>query len=403
MRILDVNDLYAATGGGIRNYHDRKLDWVGKHPQHTAALVVPSTRYHRERYGNVVRYEVPSLALGRSGFRLILSSGGLQRVIDDFQPQLIEVGSVYVLPPLLRRALKGRAIPTVGFYHTDYPDAWVQPLARRLPEVVAGGLPEQARRHCGTAYAAMTAVFAASDAMLTKLFQYGVRRLFKTPLGVDTTQFRPEARRADFRAGLGILSDQVLISFVGRLTPEMGIEQLVAAWPHVADRERYVLLVAGHGPMADRIEVLAMSEPAVRRLPFVRSQAELATLLASSDAVVLPGVFETSSVTALEALACGTPVIAPASSAASELVNLSGDAPFPSGEARALAAAMAAVTPRDRIRTAALRARVERDYTWDATFQRQFGYYEQVAGAFGRGDVSALVPREARWHSDLVG
>lgn len=399
MRILDINNFYSPTGGGVRTYHDRKLDWVKQHPEHTAALVVPSTRFHREKYGNTVRYEVPAIPLGRSGYRLIVTAGGLEKVIDDFKPELIEVGSVYVLPPLLKRALKGRSIPTVGFYHADYPDTYVQPLARRLPDLVAGGLPEQARRHCGAAYSAMTATFGASDHVLSKLFQYGVRRLFKTPLGVDTSVFRPDARRADFRTGLGILSDQVLISFVGRLAPEKGVELLVAAWPHVSDRERFVLLVAGHGPMADRIEVLAMSEPSVRRLPFLRSPGEVATLMASSDAVVLPGAFETFSLTALEALACGTSVIAPDSGGAGELVKLAGGSPFAAGDARALGAAMAAVTPRDSARSAVIRTRIERNYTWDAAFTRQFGYYQQVARAFYAGDLNSLLPGQTRWHS----
>ena len=40
---------------------------------------------------------------------------------------MIEVGSPFLVPHLVRRALRGRAVPTVGFYHSDLVRAYAEP------------------------------------------------------------------------------------------------------------------------------------------------------------------------------------------------------------------------------------------------------------------------------------
>jgi alpha-1,6-mannosyltransferase len=77
-----------------------------------------------------------------------------------------------------------------------------------------------------------------------------------------------------------------------------------------------VLVVAGDGPLRGRLERAARRKALpVQFAGFVTDPKHLATLLASADVVVAPGPVETFGLAALEALACGTPVVVSGDSA----------------------------------------------------------------------------------------
>jgi hypothetical protein len=94
---------------------------------------------------------------------------------------------------------------------------------------------------------------------------------------------------------------------------------------------------------------------------FLPGRADLAALLASADVAIAPGPAETFGLAALEALACGTPVVVSAESALPEVVGTAGA----SGPGEDLAVGVRAVLARpEAARRAAARARAEQ-YDWD--------------------------------------
>ena len=182
MRVCDVNSSYSFTGGGIRIYHNRKLEYFSRHPQHSAALVVPGERTETRRRGSSTVHTIASPPFVTRGYRMILDSGALNSALLDIAPDIVEVGSPYLLPGMVRRLLRG-SVPTVGFYHTDFPHCYVRPYARRIfPATVARRLVKLAEVHVKRSYCGMTAVFAASRCMLEKLRKMGVRNVIYTPL-----------------------------------------------------------------------------------------------------------------------------------------------------------------------------------------------------------------------------
>ncbi|MYR56758.1 glycosyltransferase, partial [Streptomyces sp. SID625] len=89
--------------------------------------------------------------------------------------------------------------------------------------------------------------------------------------------------------------------------------------------ERAVLVIAGDGPLRGRLEHRARARglPVVL-LGHVGDRELLSALQASADVCLAPGPAETFGLAALEALACGTPVVASASSALSEVIGAAG-------------------------------------------------------------------------------
>ncbi|MCB9702954.1 MAG: glycosyltransferase [Myxococcales bacterium] len=388
MRICDVNNFYAPTGGGVRVYHERRIDYFAAQDEHAYALVVPGERAKIERRGATTIYEVPARPVGGAGYRVITSARALARVFADFEPDLVEIGSPYLMPLLVPRALRGRPAATVGFVHADYPDTYVRPALRGW---LGGQATALARRHMAWIYGRMSATFGASEHVLGKLAALGLRRLFHTPLGVEVERFRPDRRDPALRRRLGIAEGERLLLFLGRLSGEKGIDLLIDAWPALAGRPGLRLVIAGHGPREAAVAELVARDPSIVRLDHVGGRDEVAALMASADLFLALGAFETFSLTTLEALACGTPVIAPASGGAAELIDRLGvGATFPAEEPGALAEAILAAIPPPRALLGRLRATIEAEYAWDAAIRRITRGYEDVLNAERAGERARL-------------
>jgi alpha-1,6-mannosyltransferase len=85
------------------------------------------------------------------------------------------------------------------------------------------------------------------------------------------------------------------------------------------------LIVAGDGPLRARLQRFARSAGLpVEFTGFLHDRVELARLLACADVVLAPGPIETFGLAALEALACGTPVVASESSALPDVIGGAG-------------------------------------------------------------------------------
>jgi glycosyltransferase involved in cell wall biosynthesis len=115
----------------------------------------------------------------------------------------------------------------------------------------------------------------------------------------------------DLRHAYGIPQDSFVIGWVGRMTgvKDTGAVLRIAA----AVRDRGVdaaLCLVGDGPEHEQLEQLARELRIARHVYFVGYQAEVAPYYELFDAFVLPSVNEGTPVSAIEALASGTPVVA---------------------------------------------------------------------------------------------
>lgn len=107
--------------------------------------------------------------------------------------------------------------------------------------------------------------------------------------------------------------------FLGRLAPEKGIPTLLKAWRGL---KHIPLLLAGHGQLEKEVREFAQDHPWVRILPYL-PQEECFDLIKGARFLVWPseGYCETFGLVAIEAFACGTPVIASRSGAMEEVVG----------------------------------------------------------------------------------
>jgi glycosyltransferase involved in cell wall biosynthesis len=169
--------------------------------------------------------------------------------------------------------------------------------------------------------------------------------------------------------------------FVGRLSAEKGLETLLAAWKHLAGR--VPLTIVGDGPLAATVA----GDPSIRWLGS-RPIEEVYTLLGEAMFLVLPSrCYETFGRVAIEAFACGTPVIASRLGAMAELVEHGRTGlHFEAGDAAGLAAQvqrlLADPDERQRLRTAA-RQEFELRYTAESNYRALRGIYEKALRTAG--------------------
>jgi D-inositol-3-phosphate glycosyltransferase len=139
--------------------------------------------------------------------------------------------------------------------------------------------------------------------------------------GVDLERFRPGSRAAA-RAALGVPADAVVLAFAGRIQPLKAPDVLLRATAALVRRDpglrrRLVVLVAG-GPSGSGLEQprslmdLAVElgiDDVTRFLPPQGGQ-DLVNVYRAADVVAVPSHNESFGLVALEAQACGTPVVA---------------------------------------------------------------------------------------------
>lgn len=215
----------------------------------------------------------------------------------------------YWLSAVAGHELKHRLdLPLVATFHTlarvkvEAGDA--EPIARvRAEEAVIG---------CCDAICASNPVEAQQ---LVELYGAPSDRIELVPPGVDHAFFSP-GDRAGARAALG-LDDRPTLLFVGRVQPLKGLTVAVRALAQLSGSDSRLLVVGGpsgsDGP-AEMRRVLALVDELDLgdRVRFVEPQEHhrLSTYYRAADVVVVPSRSESFGLVALEAAACGVPVVA---------------------------------------------------------------------------------------------
>jgi glycosyltransferase involved in cell wall biosynthesis len=176
---------------------------------------------------------------------------------------------------------------------------------------------ELSTRYNARAASQVIADSAATKRDLVQLYGTDPQRITVVPLGVDEL-FQPvndAARLAAVRAQYGIPGDYLL--YVGTLQPRKNLVRLIEAWNKIRNSNfeirNWVLVIAGkRGWLYEEIfaTVQRLGLEGQVLFPGYVPEEDLPALLSGATAFVLPSLYEGFGLPVLEAMACGTPVIA---------------------------------------------------------------------------------------------
>jgi alpha-1,6-mannosyltransferase len=362
MRIVRLANFVAPHSGGLRTCM-RELGAGYLAAGHEPVLVIPGEADSDQQttQGRVITLRGPRVPF-TGGYRVLLRRRQLAALLSELRPDTLEVSDRTTLRWTGRWARR-HGVPAVMVSHESLTAllklAGLKLARPRLtPLAPVHAAADALNRRTSREYQKVicTTAWAAGE-----FERIGAGNLVRAPLGVDLDTFAAPGGtvRAAF-AGPG----QTLLVHCGRLSPEKKPQRSLNTLATLrASGMSARLVVAGDGPLRRRLERHAVRDALpVTFAGFLPDRTGLAALLASADVAIAPGPAETFGLAALEALACGTPVVVSAESALPEVVGDAGA----SVAGEDLAAGVIAVLGRpEHARRAAARARAER-YGWPA-------------------------------------
>ena len=248
---------------------------------------------------------------------------------------------------------------------------------------------------------AVIAVSESTKADLLRLFRVDPARVHVIHNGIDLEEYA-ERRDDEVLQRHGVDPARPYILFVGRITRQKGIIHLVKALRHL-DPGFQVVLCAGApdtpeiaAEMKSAVEAAQQGRPGVVWIEKMLPKAEIIALYSGAEVFVCPSIYEPFGIINLEAMACGTPVVASAVGGIPEVVvhgetgllvpvEQNKEAPFEPVKAERFALNLAEAINelmRDEVRRRHMareaRRRVEENFSWEVIAQKTAELYRVV-------------------------
>lgn len=311
MRLALVTEFYYPHLGGVTE-HVHHLALELRRRGHEVTILTSHMKAghadppHVRRVGTSrVIYSNGAFARVTTGWRL---TDQIEALLRETGAELVHVqdGLAPVLGPFAASAAGRMGLPVVSTFHSWFPrsigySVFRRPLQRRLDRLAA--------------------CIAVSAPVVQALSRYLRGSWDIIPNGVDVNLFHPNGRRpTDY------LTRGPRLLFLGRLDPRNGLETVLDAMPRILESfPRTTLTVAGDGPLRRVYERAA--RPLGAAVRFVgRVNGERPEYYGTADLYLCPTTKASFGITLLEAMACGTPLVASDIIGFRELVDGGGEA-----------------------------------------------------------------------------
>lgn len=414
MKLCDLTQFYSPDSGGVKRYLTEKMAYIEHYTTDEHLLIIPGSVSQMTRQGRTKIYTIDSPRITpTSRYRVMLRMKELHAILEKENPDLIELGDPYHVAWSAVRFAEQKKIPVVGFYHSNFPEAYVRTFMRFFGSGIARAAEKYAENYVKRLYNRMAATLVPSPGLHKLLSAWGVKNVVDVDLGVDTEVFSPsKADSHKLREELGIHPATRILLYVTRLSREKNVLTLLKAFemlmkaneshmsipappvtqgvgikpvqPVIRDSELsaipYHLIIVGDGPLIKAVRQTAEKTGTLTHLPYISDKAALARLYASADLFVHPGVLETFGLAALEAQSCGTPVCGIRGSRLDRIIfaGLSQWASMNSPENLANSIQQMCQLDLQSMGAEAREAVVAR-YSWPSVFSRLFDVYDGLA------------------------
>jgi len=244
----------------------------------------------------------------------------------------------------------------------------------------------------------VVAATPAEVAQIQWLYREDISRVVVVPPGVDTSRFYP-IPKDEAKDYIGVPCHDRMLLYVGRIEPLKGIDTLIEAvgilhGEGVLDEHPFCLAIIGGDPQVSREQMTAEMErlQSLRKslgildlITFLgkRDQDTLQYYYSAAEVVVVPSHYESFGLVALEAMACGTPVVASETGGLAFLVR-DGETGFhvPTADPKALAERLRVIIQDDvlRAKLGKQAAKYAKAYAWSEIVEQILDLYSSLQG-----------------------
>ena len=392
MKICDLTQFYSPLSGGVKRYVHEKINYIQTATDNDEhVLIIPGAKTEVIESNRSRTYSIHSPLLSRtSRYRALLNLRAVENIFEREQPDIIESGDPYQVSWKAIASGSALRIPVVGFYHSHFPEAYLRSTEKYLGQTATEIVMDAARRYVCKLYNQFEVTFVPSLRLAKLLEEWGVENVRGVNLGVNTEVFRPDPDDlASTRGSLGIMPQQKLLLYIGRLAQEKNTQTLFRSFEILAQRNPgdFHLLVIGDGAQREQLRQLRSQIGDVTWIPYCTESTELARYYRAADLFVHPGIQETFGFVALESQACGTPVVGIRGSYMDRIIFHEQGSWAEENSPEALAGAIEQFSGSKLQRMGQMASRVaEEQYGWRLVFEQLFGVYREVIADFQRGD-----------------
>ncbi|UXP30915.1 glycosyltransferase [Reichenbachiella agarivorans] len=385
--LVDCNNFWSPSGGGVRRYHLEKMEYFKGRPDIKYVFVMHDEETYTEQIGEnayIEHLRVPKV-MGNWEYRYLRKRSLLAPILKRINPDVIEVGSPYFMPSMVNKIVEEEQLKAkvFGFWHADFPVTYVKRFLSNWPFDLAQKGENKAWAFARKHYNKMAGVLASSEVIIQRMQKNGLNNVHFVPLGVNEVLFHPNKKDQnlidEMKAGV---SDRLFLFFPHRFSNEKGLNLLLEAYPLACAQLDHdpVLVLAGTGPYQPAVEKAAKQYPHVHFIGFIKEKEMMAKYFACADLGFALSAWETFGLSLVEALSSGLPLIAANDGAAMEHIQRSEagliiDSLTPEVLANAIVK-YALMTNKDELKAKA-RA-YGQNLSWENCFSKQVEIYQQA-------------------------
>lgn len=233
--------------------------------------------------------------------------------LSEFKPDIIHIHNEFGIGVSGIAIAKILKVPLVYTLHTMYDD-YIYYVA---PQPLVGITRKISHKYFKTIARSANAITGPSAKCEEYLHKVGLRRPVNIiPNSVELDAFAPDKvtpeQRREIRQRYGVPEDAILACFVGRLGKEKSVDVLLDYWKQeISKDEPFHLLIIGEGPDREALMQQAKDLGLEDRVSFTGriEHPDLPPYLASADVYITASLSEMNSISMLEGMAAGLPVL----------------------------------------------------------------------------------------------
>jgi Glycosyltransferase len=239
----------------------------------------------------------------------------LASIIKKLNLDLIHTNTEFSLGIFGRIMAKELHIPLVHTYHTIYEDYTHYVTHNKSLDRRAKAFVRVFTKVCCNT---VQQVIVPTEKVKELLTTYSVHRdIAVVPTGINLKKFRRETYTADevneIKQRYGIGPEDQVILYLGRISKEKNIEEILVAMPEYLEQKKHVkFMIVGNGPEKERLETIKEGFDCKDQIIFTGEQPWdiIAKFYHVGDVFVSASNSETQGLTYIEAMAAGLPVVA---------------------------------------------------------------------------------------------
>lgn len=324
MKILIASDLYYPTINGVSTFSRNLAQGLARRG-HEVLVIAPSQtgKKYKEVDGNytIARTAAIPFPFYQNFMISISPAREVKKIIKEFEPDVIHIQMLLMISQAVMKYGNKYGIPIVSTNHAMPENIMdnlklLAPVARPINYLLTWyGM----RFHSKADYIT-SPTRAAIDMFIDDDEKMSVP-LEAVSNGIDLSRFSVGETPKDIIKKYKLPTDRPIITYVGRLDAEKHLSVLINAFNRILDKTKAHLLIVGDGTDAANLKNLAHDLNITDHITFTGrvSDDEIVGLHRVGTVFCMPSPAELQSIAALEAMACGQPVVAVDAGALKEL------------------------------------------------------------------------------------